>query len=112
MNIDEKQSGSVCILTPRGDIWFSGGWSLHDKVKDVVERDLFKVVIDFSHIDRINSMGVGMLVSCLKTLRDKEGDLVIACANQKIQDVLKIVNLYTVLRLVASVDEAVKELEH
>jgi anti-sigma B factor antagonist len=107
MHIEEKIVGDVSVLVPRGDMWSSGGWDVHELVKDKVDEGRTSVVINLVHIDRINSMAVGMLVSCLKSLRDKGGDLRIANANKQIQDVLKIVNLYTVLNLHESEEDAV-----
>jgi anti-sigma B factor antagonist len=107
MNIEEKQIGSVCVLVPRGDVWYSGGWSLHEKVKDLADADCVKVVVDMAHIERINSMGLGMLVACVKTLRDKEGDLRIAHAQAKVTEMLKLVNLYDILSLHDSTEDAV-----
>jgi anti-sigma B factor antagonist len=107
MHIDEKNIGTVSVITPRGDMWASGGWDVHELVKDKVDEKRVHVVINLENIERINSMAIGMLVSCLKSLRDANGDLRLANANKQVQDVLKLVNLYTVLNLHDSEEDAV-----
>jgi anti-sigma B factor antagonist len=108
MTIEEKIVDSVSILIPRGDdVWFSGGWGLHEKVKELVDMDKLQIVIDLSHIERINSIGLGMLVACLKTIRDKDGDLRLAGPNPSVKNVLGIVNLYTLLNIHDTPEEAV-----
>ena len=107
MTIDEKIFDRYTLLTPRSDFWSTGGWELYDKVKDAMLQGKLYVVVNLAQIDRINSLGIGVLVACLKSLRDNGGDLKIAGPNAQVISVLQIVNLYTLMSITATVEEAV-----
>jgi anti-sigma B factor antagonist len=107
MTIDEQIFDKYTLLTPHSDFWSSGGWELYDKVKDAMMHNNVFVIVNMSQIERINSLGIGVLVACLKSLRDKGGDLKIVGPNPQVISVLQIVNLYTLMNIYATVDEAV-----
>lgn len=106
MNMDEKTLGDVAVLSLSGDMWI-GGWDVHERVKHLVEMGTTKVVIDFAHMRLINSIGIGVLVASLKSLRDAGGDLYLSGANENIRNVLHIVNLFTLLKVFDTSAEAV-----
>ena len=107
MTIDEKIYDRYTVLTPRSDFWSTGGWELYDKVKDALLKELRYVIVNMSQIERINSLGIGVLVACLKSLRDKNGDLKIVSPNTQVISVLQIVNLYTLMNIYPTLEEAV-----
>jgi len=109
MTIDEQIIDSIAILTVKGDFWAGSSWDLHTKVKNCIEGGTARVVLDFSHIKRINSMGIGVIVACLKSLLDEEGGMIISGANTTVHRVLQLVNLYTYLETTDTVHEAVEK---
>ena len=106
MNMEEKMVGTVAVLSLSGDMWI-GGWEVHDRVKRLAEQGTTHVVIDFTHMRLINSIGIGVLVASLKSLRDAGGDLYLSGANENIRNVLHIVNLFTLLKIFDTPAEAV-----
>ena len=97
---------SVALLTIEGEFW-ENEWSLHEKVKRLIERKITNIVVDFSNSKRINSQGIGVLVSCLTSLRDAGGNLKIAGAGKGILDLLSLLNLYTIVESFETAEEAV-----
>lgn len=110
MHIDEEkdEDRGVTLLRLRGEFWGGEEWAVNDKVKDLIEREQTRVVIDLSKIARINSQGIGVLVSCLTLLRDVEGEMKIAGANPNISSHLELLKLYTVLESFPTAEEAVE----
>jgi anti-sigma B factor antagonist len=108
MIIDEefRNDSGISILSPGGDFWGGGEWSLYEKVKELIDRGRANVVVDLTRISRINSQGIGVLVSCLTALRNAEGDMKIAGANQNIASHLQLLNLYTVVESFPTPEEA------
>jgi anti-sigma B factor antagonist len=109
MHIDEEQRSDqgVTVLHVKGDMWGGDEWSLHKKVEELIENEQKKIVVDLSKVDRINSQGIGVLVACLNVLREAEGDMKIAGANQNISGHLDLLKLYTVLESFPTADDAV-----
>lgn len=46
--------------------------------------------IDLSEVNSINSSGLGILISCYKSVKDADGDLKLINANDKLLNIFKI----------------------
>ncbi len=103
---EKRNDGSIAILKIEGEFW-ENEWALHEKVKSLLEEKVVNIIVDFTHSSRINSQGIGVLVSSLTSVRDAGGNLKIAGANEKIVTVLNLLNLYTVIESFDTADEAV-----
>ena len=56
----------------------------------------------------MNSSGLGIIMSCLTTLRGSDGDLRIAQASDRVKRPIEVTKLDQVIKMYESVDEAVK----
>lgn len=104
----ENEGTGVTVLAIKGDFWGGGEWELHERVKNLIELEKSNVVIDLSKIARVNSQGIGILVSCLTSLRNVGGNMKIAGANSNISSHLELLNLYTVVESYPSAESAVE----
>ena len=105
----ENQDGSdPVILTIKGDFWGGNEWAVHEKIKELIDEEKTRVVLDLSRVKRVNSTGIGALVASLTTLRNAGGDLKLAGANRNISDHLGLLNLYTVLEQFETPEQAVE----
>jgi anti-sigma B factor antagonist len=62
------------------------------QVLEVIEKNNKKVLLDFSHVDFIDSSCLGALVSILKSLNGK-GELVLCSLNSNIHDLFKLTRM-------------------
>ncbi len=107
MKLTDRTENGVVILQPKGKIMGGPDASLlHDKLREYLEADTKKVVIDLSEVDWMNSTGLGILISTFTTMRNHEGELKLANVTEKIQSLLTITKLGTVFESYNSVDEA------
>src|SRR5262245_38922856 len=65
-------------------------------------------ILDFTGVRYLSSMGLRALVKAEKRLRARHGALVLASVSGHVRHVLEMARLHTVLRLAASVDEALR----
>ncbi len=108
MAIKEKIQGDVALLQVSGKLM--GGEEtkeVHEKVKSLLADGIKKIVIDVSDVKWLNSSGLGMLISCLTSVTNAEGQLKIAGATEKINSLLMITKLITVFDTYETVDRAV-----
>jgi anti-sigma B factor antagonist len=84
----------------------------YDELGGWIRQGFRRFVIDLGGADWMNSSGLGMLISGLKTIRDYQGNLKLARIPEKIQSVLEITKLVTVFQRSDSVEEAVGSLAH
>ncbi len=64
-------------------------------------------MIDLKEVDWMNSTGLGIMISCLKTVREAGGDMKLANVTDKIKSLLTITKLITVFDAYNSTDDAV-----
>ena len=86
-----------------------------DQVRSTIGRQFDEgqqqVVLDMSHVDFMSSSGVRVLLEMLKTSRGRGGDLRLAAAQPGVQGVLEISGLVRVIKIYASLEEAVGSFE-
>jgi len=77
-------------------------------VKELLEQNIKDIVVDLSKIKRINSSGLGSLISVYTTAKNKDGNLKIGGLNEFVKNVLNITKLIEVFEIFATQEEAVK----
>lgn len=82
--------------------------SIHSGIKDVVEHGCRKVVLDLSHVDWLNSWGVGLLVSAFTTLKSQGGQLVLSGSSPKVMTVFRMTRFDSVFQFSPDVPSATK----
>lgn len=109
MKITDREDNGIVILELKGNIM--GGEDeavFYDKLRELIEQNKKKVVLDLSKVEWINSRGLGILISGLTTMRNSDGQLKIARVVEKVKSLLTMTRLITVFDSYETVDEAVK----
>ncbi|MFZ0392141.1 MAG: STAS domain-containing protein [Calditrichia bacterium] len=94
MKIKEKIDGDVAVLSISGNMM--GGpetTALHDKVKSLIADGIKKVVVDLKGVKWMNSSGLGVLMACMTSLNNVEGQMKIASVTEKVKSLLMITQL-------------------
>lgn len=80
-----------------------------DSVRENIAGGQHYPVLDLSGISWVNSTGVGVIASIFNAAKDAGGALLLVKPNDRVQSILTVVNLWPVVSVFDSVDEA---LEH
>lgn len=108
MQINEQRQGDVAILSLKGKLM--GGpetQAVHEKVKELAENKVLKVVIDLGSVKWMNSSGLGAIMGSMTTLKNAGGELKLANVTEKVKSLFIITKLITIFETYESVDEAV-----
>lgn len=108
MQINEQMKGDVAVISLKGKLM--GGpetTAIHDKVKDLVDNNIKKVVIDLGKVKWMNSSGLGVLMGSMTTLKNANGELKLANVTDKVKSLFMITKLITIFDTHDSIDEAV-----
>ncbi len=81
-----------------------------DHLKGAISSGTQSLVMDFQNVQWINSTDVGVIISCLTTLRNRGGDIRFANLHSATKKYFEITKLEEVVRQFNSVDEAVGSL--
>ncbi len=85
----EEQQGQT-IVRPGFDLVSHRVVELRDTILDLAAQGRQKVILDLVRVTLIDSMGVGVVVACLKTLKQRGGDLKVTTDNE---DIIRLFNL-------------------
>ncbi len=112
MRLFDRQKNGATILELKGNIkGGKDGTIFYDKLRDLIQQNKKKVVLDLSKVDWINSGGLGILISGLKIMRHNEGELNLAAAAEKVKSLLTLTRLITVFKNYDTVEEAIRGFE-
>jgi anti-sigma B factor antagonist len=98
MQVDERMSGDVTIITVRGDITLNSGMDviLKDKIQSLVQQGRKKLLLDLGGVAYVDSSGLGQLVQAHVTTSRNGGSLRLLNLTKRLKDLLVVTKLVTV----------------
>ena len=108
MRFDDKLDGQVVVFKISGKIMGGEETTLfHGRIHEYITQNKKNFIIDMRKVDWMNSVGLGMLISALTTVKNAEGRLVLADIS-KIESILTITRLISVFEHFETTEEALK----
>ncbi|GEM_PF-521624 len=81
---------------------------LQNAVKELIKEETRNVVIDLSRVKRINSSGLGSLITVYSLIHAAEGTLKIGGINEFVRNVMNITKLNDVFEVFPTQEDAIK----
>jgi anti-anti-sigma factor len=107
MDIQTSTTQGVCILRPSGKIALGNGdQELGEAVRTQLAAGARKILIDFSQVSYMDSSGIGELVGCYTSIRNRQGELKLCGMNARTFDLMKVTSLNSVFDVQATEAEA------
>ena len=108
MKFSDNLEGNVVVLDVSGKIMGGEETTMfHGKIHEYINQNKKTFLVDLKNVDWMNSVGLGMLISALTTVKNAKGRLVLANIT-KIESVLTITRLISVFEHYDSRAEAMK----
>ncbi len=107
MKFKTSEKNSVTIISLQGNIM--GGPDanlLNELLHKLVAQGKKKIVLDLKGVKLMNSSGLGMLIAALTTMKNASGNLKLASASKKIENLLIITKLVNIFEIYKTVKEA------
>jgi anti-sigma B factor antagonist len=108
MKLDVKEQGIAAVIFVKGNLM--GGpetLAVHEKVRELIGQKKTQLVIDLSGVAWINSSGLGMLMGCLTSIKNANGELRVTGVTEKVKNLFVITKLITLFETHETIDEAV-----
>ena len=108
MKFKTKEIEGVTVVELEGNV--KGGpdaSALNDFLHKLITEKKIQVVVDLKAVSFINSSGLGMLIGGLTTMRHSGGELKLACASKKVENLLEMTKLLKVFDLHKNVNNAI-----
>lgn len=104
--------GGVRVYTLAGDLYGStGGYAFQDQVRDAVAAGTRKIALDLSHVERVDSAGIGILITVVFSASRAGGGLVVASLSRHVENALGIAMILDHVDRAATLDDALRKLE-
>jgi anti-anti-sigma factor len=109
MKMTKKTTNDVLILCPSGKITLGDGdQELGEAIRTELDAGASKIIIDFSKVSYLDSSGVGELVGCYTSIKNKNGRLRICGMSEKIFGLMKMTSLHSVFEVMDTEAEALE----
>jgi len=109
MQISEREAGTVTVVDLSGRMTLGDGdILLNDKLRSLAQQGKKNVLLNLSHVNYVDSAGLGALVSGYTTITRNGGTLKIANVTTRLQDLLSITKLLTVFESFDNEEEALR----
>jgi anti-sigma B factor antagonist len=108
MKFKTKEIKGVTVVELEGNVMGGPDASaLNDFLHKLITEEKNYIVVDLKAVSFINSSGLGMLIGGLTTMRHSGGDLKLARASKKVENLLEMTKLLKVFDLHKNVNNAV-----
>jgi anti-sigma B factor antagonist len=95
-----RDAGIATVLDLSGRITLGEGSALlRATIRELLEQQRLKVLVNLGDINYIDSSGIGELVSAYTTVKNRGGELKLLHLTKKVHDLLQITKLYTVFEV-------------
>jgi len=108
MKLETKQYGSVTVVAIEADnLDAATSRVFKDLIAPVLEKQR-EVVLDLGRLQFVDSSGLGVILSCLRTLNARGGDLRLFGMTRSVRALFELVRMHRVFEIFNSCDEAVR----
>jgi anti-sigma B factor antagonist len=107
LEISESTREGVTILSLKGRITAGETNAIREKVDGEIAAGHLNVILDLSHVDYVDSTGLGGMVICYTSLKRQGGALKLVNPNKRNIELLALTKLYTVFEVFTEVQDAV-----
>lgn len=75
-------------------------------IDELVRGSIRKVILDLSEVDRVDSTGIGMIVTSSGKLKKAGGEIRVACARGMVRDMAYTANIHRIIPFHETVEQA------
>jgi anti-sigma B factor antagonist len=112
MEIAVDKIGSVAVaMVPVEELDASNSGEFKRDIAPVLEANS-RLVLDLSQLRFVDSSGLGAMVSCLRQLTAKSGDLKLCGMSKQVRGLFELVRMHRIFDIYSTREEAVHAFEH
>ena len=112
MNYEKELIDNTLLLKLSGDlIGENNGPGLVEVLNQHIIKGVNKCIIDISEVRYMNSSGIGVLITLLTKLRNKDGEVVLLNPSDQVKKLLVITKLNNIFSIFDTKEEALQHLK-
>jgi len=106
ISVATREEAGRSVLAVKGEVDVHTAPELDAALTQVVEAGSYKIIVDLSAVDFLDSTGLGVLVKALKRVREHDGSLAVITTTDRISKVFRITGLDTAIGLHSTLQAA------
>ncbi len=103
--LNNREVGPWTVVGVEGELDLHTSPQLRDHIFASIGEPPVRIALDLSQVDFMDSSSLGMLVTCLKRIRERDGELILAGVSGSPLKVFTLTGLDRVFELVGSTDD-------
>jgi anti-sigma B factor antagonist len=107
LEISESIREGVVILALKGRLTSGESTTIREKVDQAIAAGHLNVIFDLTHVEYLDSTGLGGMVICYTTLKRHGGALKLVNPNKRNVELLALTKLHTIFEVFVEVQDAV-----
>jgi anti-anti-sigma factor len=110
VNIQTRQEGRITVVSASGKIDAMTAPAFETSLNDLIREGRLYLALDLGGVEYISSAGLRVILASAKSLKSKDGMLLLANAQEPVKEVFDISGFGTVFSIYDSVEAAVEAL--
>jgi anti-sigma B factor antagonist len=106
MEINSYEKNGIAIIELEGRLDAGAAPKLKNKFRELSVKQ-HNFVFDLKKMEYVDSTGLGCIVACLKTVSEQNGDVKLACLQDKPRIIFEITRAYKIFDIFDDLDAAV-----
>ena len=111
VDIKQIEQADISILVIVGEVDASSSIQLDAAIKEALDNGAKKVLIDCENLEYISSAGLGVFMSYIEEMKNRNAKMIICNLNEKVQNVFQILGLDQLLTIVSDRKAGIAEFE-
>lgn len=107
LSMTTEDRGTACTVALVGEVDVYTSPKLKQELSQIIDDGCLDIIVDLDGLDFIDSSGLGVLVSSLRTVKELGGTIRLVCSKNGILKIFRITGLDKVFPVFATVEEAV-----
>lgn len=106
LSLSARSIGDYTVLEVGGEVDVYTAPTLREKIVSLVDSGSKAIIVDLTHVEFLDSTGLGVLVGGMKRLKAVGGNFALVCDQEKLLKIFRITGLDRVFTLHSSVEAA------
>lgn len=111
MQIEVESKNGVSVMHCGGSLDADSIAAFKKIAYELVDKGTTRLVVDCSNLTFVDSMGLGVLISLLRRVRQGNGDVKMAALSDDVKTIFEITRLHRLFEVCADTNTAIKRFE-
>lgn len=95
----QKNSKGIAVVLLNGTVDAYSYSQLEETLNNLLEKHVYKFVVDLSEVDYLSSAGAGVFIGILGEVQENHGDIILVNPQRGVRDVFELLGLTQIFKI-------------